>query len=109
MDQLHEKGVIGAQNGSKPREILINRQQWLEMKAYSSDGDFTAENTEQMSFDNSDDNFVLEDDGVVSENYGNKISSTDNYANKDDDIDDFLDMEEFYDRVNLPDDEDGKY
>lgn len=109
MDQLHEKGVIGAQNGSKPREILINRQQWLEMKAYSSDGDFTAENTEQMSFDNSDDNFVLEDDGVVSENYGNKASSTDNYANEDDDIDDFLDMEEFYDRVNLPDDEDGEY
>ena len=62
-----------------------------------------------MSFDNSDDNFVLEDDGVVSENYGNKASSTDNYANEDDDIDDFLDMEEFYDRVNLPDDEDGKY
>ncbi|MGN1328707.1 MAG: DNA translocase FtsK [Eubacterium sp.] len=113
MDQLHEKGVIGAQNGSKPREILINRQQWLEMQAYSSGNDFTAENTEQMSFDDGNDdfenddvidNFEIEDDGVVSENY-----NRDEYRSQDDEIDDFLDMEEFYDRVNLPDDEDGEY
>ncbi len=51
MDQLQEKGIIGPANGSKPREILINRQQWLEMQAYSSNTAFTAENTEQMSFD----------------------------------------------------------
>lgn len=51
MDQLQEKGIIGPANGSKPREILINRQQWLEMQAYSSSTAFTAENTEQMSFD----------------------------------------------------------
>lgn len=51
MDQLQEKGIIGPANGSKPREILINRQQWLEMQAYSSNTVFTAENTEQMSFD----------------------------------------------------------
>lgn len=51
IDQLEEKGIIGPSNGSKPREILINRQQWLEMQAYGSTPDFTAENTEQMSFD----------------------------------------------------------
>lgn len=51
MDQLHEKGIIGAANGSKPREILINRQQWLEMQAYSSGG-YSAENDmQQLSFD----------------------------------------------------------
>ena len=50
---------------SKGREILINRQQWLEMQAYSSSQPFTAENTEQMSFDNED----TLDDGIVSENY----------------------------------------
>ena len=118
MDQLHEKGIIGAQNGSKPREILINRQQWLEMQAYSSGNDFTAENTEQMSFDDRDDefedddssdDFEYEDDGVVSENYSKKSSYRDNYSSQEDDIDDFLDMEEFYDRVNLPDDDDGEY
>lgn len=35
MDQLQDKGIIGPPDGSKPRAILINRQQWLEMQAYS--------------------------------------------------------------------------
>ena len=65
IDQLEDKGIIGPANGSKGREILINRQQWLEMQAYSSSQPFTAENTEQMSFDNED----TLDDGIVSENY----------------------------------------
>ena len=66
IDQLEEKGIIGPANGSKGREILINRQQWLEMQAYSSNNvPFTSENTEQMSFDEDE----IEDDGVVSENY----------------------------------------
>lgn len=66
IDQLEEKGIIGPANGSKGREILINRQQWLEMQAYSSNQTpFTAENTEQMSFDEE----AIEDDGVVTENY----------------------------------------
>lgn len=66
IDQLEEKGIIGPANGSKGREILINRQQWLEMQAYSSNKvPFTSENTEQMSFDEDE----IEDDGVVYENY----------------------------------------
>lgn len=66
IDQLEEKGIIGPANGSKGREILINRQQWLEMQAYSSNKvPFTSENTEQMSFDEDE----IEDDGVVSEIY----------------------------------------
>lgn len=66
IDQLEEKGIIGPANGSKGREILINRQQWLEMQAYSSNKvPFTSENTEQMSFDEDE----IEDYGVVSENY----------------------------------------
>ena len=64
IDQLEDKGIIGPANGSKGREILINRQQWLEMQAYSSNQtQFTAENTEQMDFDD------VDDDGAVSENY----------------------------------------
>jgi len=50
MDQVEEKGIIGPQDGAKPREIRINMQQWIQMKANGS-VDFTAENTEQMSFD----------------------------------------------------------
>ncbi len=55
MDQLEEKGIIGPQDGAKPREIRINKQQWIQMKANGTAGNdelpFTAENTEQMSFD----------------------------------------------------------
>ena len=51
MDQLEEKGIIGAQDGSKPREIKINRHQWIQMQANAPVPEFTAENTEQMSID----------------------------------------------------------
>lgn len=61
MDQLEEKGIIGPQDGSKPRDVRINMQQWLEMKAYDRNGDFTAENTVQMSFAPDDDDDVVVD------------------------------------------------
>lgn len=61
MDQLQEKGIIGPPEGSKPRRILITPQQWTQMKAYSDNVDFTAENTEQTAF--SDENFSNADDG----------------------------------------------
>lgn len=61
MDQLQEKGIIGPQDGAKKREILINRQQWLEMQAYSGDA-FTADNTEQMRLDESDYAVAQEDE-----------------------------------------------
>ncbi len=57
MDQLEEKGIIGPQDGAKPREIRITRQQWIQMKANGSapaEVEFTAENTEQLSFDGED-------------------------------------------------------
>lgn len=51
MDQVEEKGIIGPQDGAKPREIRITMQQWIQMKANGPSPDFTAENTEQMSFE----------------------------------------------------------
>ena len=72
IDQLEEKGIIGPSNGSKGREILITRQQWLEMQAYASNDEFTAANTEQMSFDeappiNNDPDFVFTEDNFIEE------------------------------------------
>lgn len=49
MDELEEKGIIGPQDGAKPREIRINKQQWIQMQAQGPA--FTAENTEQMEFE----------------------------------------------------------
>ena len=31
IDQLEQKGIIGPSEGSKPRKVLITRQQWIEM------------------------------------------------------------------------------
>ena len=38
IDQLEQKGIIGPYEGSKPRQVLITRQQWLEMRAAGDDG-----------------------------------------------------------------------
>lgn len=57
MDQLEDEHIIGPQNGAKPRDILIDMQQWIQRKATGSDN-FTAENTEQMSFDDADDSII---------------------------------------------------
>ena len=50
IDQLQEYGVIGPPEGSKPRQVLMNMQQFLEKRAYDN-GDFTAENSVQMEID----------------------------------------------------------
>ncbi len=38
IDQLEQKGIIGPYEGSKPRQVLITRQQWLEMRTTGNDG-----------------------------------------------------------------------
>ena len=37
MDILENKGIVGPYQGSKPREIMITRQQWMEMKSNIAD------------------------------------------------------------------------
>lgn len=37
MDQLCESGIIGPSQGSKPRDVLITMDEWLEMKAMGTD------------------------------------------------------------------------
>ena len=39
IDELEEQGIIGEYQGSKPRALLITRQQWLERNAMSGDAD----------------------------------------------------------------------
>ena len=41
IDQLEQKGIIGPYEGSKPRQVLITRQQWLEMRTAGTDADTT--------------------------------------------------------------------
>ncbi|MCD7872244.1 MAG: DUF87 domain-containing protein [Clostridiales bacterium] len=51
IDQLEDYGVIGPPDGSKPRQVLMNKQMWLEKRAYDSGKSFIAKNTEQISIE----------------------------------------------------------
>ena len=37
MDEMEQKGIVGPPEGSKPRQVLITYQQWLEMNMRKSD------------------------------------------------------------------------
>lgn len=54
IDNLEERGIIGPYEGSKPRKVLISKQQWYEMNALAQGGasrDYTAESdTESADF-----------------------------------------------------------
>ena len=39
IDEMEQRGIIGPYEGSKPRQVLITRQQWLEMNMNRSDGE----------------------------------------------------------------------
>ena len=39
VDMMEERGVVGPYEGSKPRQVLITKEQWLEKKAGSSDNE----------------------------------------------------------------------
>ena len=43
VDEMEEKGIVGPFEGSKPRQLLITKEQWQQMQ----NGGQTAENDEQ--------------------------------------------------------------
>lgn len=44
VDELESRGIVGPYEGSKPRKVLITKQQWLEMNALSGDTPNATEN-----------------------------------------------------------------
>jgi S-DNA-T family DNA segregation ATPase FtsK/SpoIIIE len=59
VDQMEEMGVVGPFQGSKPRDILITRQQWQEMQLVQGTAPGEVLQT-QLEFDDSED----DDDNV---------------------------------------------
>ncbi len=51
MDTLEENGIVGPAEGSKPRKVLLTKQQWYEMNAMSSDVTDTPLGSDNNSFD----------------------------------------------------------
>lgn len=76
IDQLQDYGVIGPSEGSKPRKVLMNMQMWLEKRAYDNGNQFTAQNTEQMSFGDTD---LNDNTSEVSSDFGEDIIDNQGY------------------------------
>ena len=95
MDQLEEKGIIGPQDGAKPREIRINKQQWIQMQASgavpSEEVDYTLENTEQISFENEEDNPPAEESVLPTYPLEERIEGYEGENDDEEDEDDELD------------------
>lgn len=45
VDELEERGIVGPFEGSKPRQVLITKNQWLEMNAMAADAAPTQQET----------------------------------------------------------------
>ena len=48
VDQREERGVVGAYQGSKPREVKISREEWQQIKL-AQDPDFDAATDEEYA------------------------------------------------------------
>lgn len=51
VDQLEEKGIVGPHQGSKPREILITKQEWMQMQTSGVAAPAPKTEPQQLSFD----------------------------------------------------------
>ena len=60
MDQLEEKGVVGPHQGAKPREILITRQDWMQMQMSGNANSQVTKEPKQLSFDDTAEDFIEE-------------------------------------------------
>ena len=58
VDEMEEKGIVGPYQGSKPRDILVTKEQWAQMRA-GSNNQMGFEDVEEFS--NSEDNSESED------------------------------------------------
>lgn len=68
IDQLEEKGIVGPHQGAKPREVLITRQDWIQMQTTGVAASTPKNESKQLSFDDAvaddfdDDDFDTQDD-----------------------------------------------
>jgi S-DNA-T family DNA segregation ATPase FtsK/SpoIIIE len=51
VDEMEEKGIVGPFQGSKPRNILVTKEQWESMKSSG---------IQQLTIENMDEGFVHE-------------------------------------------------
>lgn len=55
VDEMEDKGIVGPFQGSKPREILITKEQWQSMRSGNGEQMGFSDLNENAAFENSDD------------------------------------------------------
>lgn len=67
VDELEARNIVGPYEGSKPRKVLITKQQWLEMNALSNDLIFDSSYLEEHKNENDyeSDLFIKEIDEII--------------------------------------------
>lgn len=109
VDEMEEKGIVGPHQGSKPREVLITKQQWIEMQTSGVVSTQKAEPApQQLSFDDTLDDDIGEnqddfDDDEIQSEPENVVFTDDNepsvHLDKDDNEDlDYID-EDFLNNI----------
>lgn len=73
MDMLEEKGIVGPQNGSKPREVLVDASELAQIKALDSQPDIAGVD------------YKPEEESDVKINTDEDVSEDNKKANKDSD------------------------
>lgn len=79
MDMLEEKGIVGPQNGSKPREVLVDNSELEQIKALESDDSVT--HTKKDSPANP--TLILDEDIEEGEILENDEASVNNFKDSD--------------------------
>lgn len=80
VDEMEEKGIVGPHQGSKPREVLITKQQWIEMQNTGVASAKKSNEAEQLSFEDVEADQDFEEDQGFVEIDSNGIESENNEA-----------------------------
>ncbi len=51
IDQMAERGIISGYQGSKPREVLITKERWIELNSTPSEGENAVTSEEKQNLD----------------------------------------------------------
>lgn len=102
IDQLEEKGIVGPHQGAKPREVLITRQDWIQMQTTGVAASAPKNESKQLSFDDAvAENFDEDFDEDDTENSDNSSEDT----SEDEFDDNFVEIETEHEDVRFTDDD----
>ena len=106
IDQMEERGIVSGYDGSKPRQTLISKEEWEEMKEAGIENvRFEPIDEDELIDDSEGDEEVEDEDEVVYEEEPDEEEEEDEYQEDDEDNSDEDDEEENEDEDDNQDDD----